>query len=138
MTLDERLRLHDRPYEIGEKRVEPALCKGLKARRSNSSYRCSSCSQMQPAGALMVWVPDSVQRGDPAWSVTDACERNALNGHSSGWCVRCARSLGRSMVSTLIGAPCDLCTLDSRKRARRILALLVFSACLSIVAWAVA
>jgi hypothetical protein len=66
------------------------LCAGLRAERSSHQYRCSECHRMQPNGSWLVWVPDSVRRGDPAWSVTEACRTNAFNGTGSGWCLSCA------------------------------------------------
>lgn len=74
-------------HEIGE---TLGLCKGLRPQRTDSQYRCAACSKMQPPGSWMVWVPDSVRRGDPAWSVIEAARLNAYNGHLSGWCITCA------------------------------------------------
>lgn len=78
------------------------LCSGLRAER-NSQYRCASCSKMQPDGSWLIWVSDSVRRGDPAWSVTEAARRNAFNGHSSGWCLACAQSLTPRPAAVYVG-----------------------------------
>jgi hypothetical protein len=48
---------------------------------------------MQPAGAMLVWVPDSVQMGDPLWSVIEQGRVNSFNGCGSGWCMSCAQRL---------------------------------------------
>lgn len=67
------------------------LVTGLRAERSrNRPWRCGNCSTMQPGGSTQVWVPDSVRRGDPEWSVTEACRQNAWNGHHTAWCLKCA------------------------------------------------
>ena len=52
------------------------------------------CSEMKPAGP-MVWVNDGVRLRDPGWSVYEAARQGAFNGSGSGWCVRCARKLGK-------------------------------------------
>lgn len=75
------------------------LCAGLRAEESKSSFRCSDCFRIQPSGSTMVWVPDGVCRGDPAWSVTEAARRNAYNGHASGWCLRCAAKLSKGVTA---------------------------------------
>jgi len=72
------------------------LVQGLRVEKSgHSQWRCSCCSQMQKPGSLQVWVPDSVCRGDPEWSVTEACRENAYNGFHSGWCIKCAPKAGK-------------------------------------------
>ncbi len=69
---------------------EIGLVRGLRVSPATSSYRCASCRRMRQEGSPMVHVPDSVQRGDPAWSVEEACRQNAFNGTFSGWCLECA------------------------------------------------
>lgn len=66
------------------------LCDGLHASRSQSQYRCSECHTMQRAGSWQVFVPRSVQRHDPNWSVTEAVRRSAHNGQWIAWCIDCA------------------------------------------------
>lgn len=67
------------------------LCRGLRAEKSRfGQWRCSCCHKMQREGDWQVWVPDSVMRGDPEWSVTEAARQNAWNGHLSAWCLKCA------------------------------------------------
>lgn len=68
------------------------LCRGLRAERNNQ-FRCDACGRMRPNGSWLVWVPDSVRKNDPDWSVTEASRLNAFNGHLSGWCLACAKSL---------------------------------------------
>jgi hypothetical protein len=72
------------------------LPRGLEAVTSHDQYRCYNCRKMQPRGSVVVYVPDSVLEGDPAWSVTEAARLNAYNGSGSGWCVKCAQNLNRS------------------------------------------
>ncbi len=69
------------------------LPKGVRVEHGHRQWRCSCCSQMQPPNSLQAWIPDSVRRGDPAWSVTEACRVNAYNGSSSAWCIKCAKSI---------------------------------------------
>ena len=66
-----------------------------------SQWRCHQCSRMQPRDSLLVWVPDGVQLRDPDWSVTEASRTSAYNGHLSGWCMPCARKLGRTRRKTI-------------------------------------
>lgn len=73
--------------------AELGLCNGLQAEQRDSQSRCSCCAQMMPKGSWLVWVPDSIRRGDPSWAVTEAARENAFNGHWSGWCLDCARLL---------------------------------------------
>lgn len=78
------------------------VCVGLRVEKSlGGQWRCACCSRMQPAGTWLVWVPDSVRRGDPSWSVTEAARVNAFNGHSSGWCLSCAPKTPRPELSSL-------------------------------------
>lgn len=71
------------------------LVEGLEESKSQNSYRCMHCNQMQPAGSSIIFVPDSVKVYDPAWSITEECNKNKWNGHFSGWCLKCARKLGK-------------------------------------------
>lgn len=69
------------------------LCDGLRVEVRNDQYRCGNCSEMQPNKSPLIWVPDSVRMGDPVLSVVEACRRNAYNGSSGGWCLKCAKKL---------------------------------------------
>ena len=102
------------PKEAPKDDVAEALgiVRGLRVEYTNRQFRCASCHTMQPGGSAMIWVPDSVQRGDPSWSVTEAARQNAFNGCASGWCLDCARSLTpakhpvaatKSLLKTLFG-----------------------------------
>lgn len=93
----ERARVH----QIGE---TLGLCTGLRAERSDRQFRCNACRQMQPHGAWLVWVPDSVRPGDPGWSVEEAARLNYLNGHSSGWCFECAPKAPAAKLEPMIRA----------------------------------
>jgi len=64
----------------------------IRAEVMDHEFRCGQCDRMQHAGVRMVWVPDSVRRGDPLWSVMATCRRQAWNGHFTAWCLRCTRS----------------------------------------------
>lgn len=70
--------------------VEVRIVEGLRSEKSDHQFRCSWCQKMQPAGSWMVYVPDSVLKGDPAWSIKDTLSRTRFNGSYSGWCVACA------------------------------------------------
>lgn len=73
------------------------LVPGLRAEKSRGGgWRCSNCHQMQPGGSWEVWVPDSVRHGDPESAITEACRRNAYNGHHSAWCLKCAPKVSRA------------------------------------------
>lgn len=81
-----------------------------------TQWRCDHCDEMQRADGVLVWVPDTVRVGDPAWAVTEACRLGQFNCHASGWCLRCARKLGANK-------PRPTATL--RRAARRIKEFLV-------------
>lgn len=66
------------------------LCDGLKAERSGGQYRCAACWEMQPVNAWQVWVPDGVQRHDPAWSVEESCRLALTTG--AFWMVSALRA----------------------------------------------
>jgi hypothetical protein len=66
--------------------------------REDGQWRCAQCRAMQPTGSTLVEVPDSVRLGDPSWSVEEFARTGAYNGSGSGWCVRCARKLGKPKV----------------------------------------
>ena len=87
-----------------------ALAPGLRFEKTGSAYRCAHCGKMQRADPGLVWVPDGVALGDPAWSVTEQCRRVAYNGDWSGWCLECARKLGRQSVFGRIRAALALAT----------------------------
>lgn len=78
-----------------EKANSLGLVRGLRAQKSRDQYRCFACSQMQKPDSWLVWVPDAVRLGDPAWSVSEFARQSAFNGTSSGWCLKCAQTLGR-------------------------------------------
>jgi hypothetical protein len=69
---------------------------GPRAERSDSQYRCTTCSKMQLKGSWMIWVPDGVQEGDCEESIIEAARENAYNGMFSGWCLKCAPKKARS------------------------------------------
>lgn len=96
---------------IQQEAEELLLLPGLRAVRSRDTFRCGNYrhGRMQKPGSWLVWVPDSVQPGDPAWSVTEAARRNAYNGMLSGWCLDCAQRLSglraASPIDSIIGKP---------------------------------
>jgi hypothetical protein len=74
--------------------VSLGLLHFLQPEKSDTQFRCAQCHTMQPGGSYLVWIPDSVRLGDPAWATAESCRQNWLNGHFTGWCVGCARKLG--------------------------------------------
>jgi hypothetical protein len=88
--------------ELGE---AYGLPKGLHFDSTGDEWRCASCSVMQKPDSPLVWVPDGVRRGDPEWSVTESARRNAYNGHSSGWCLKCAQTLKEKPPSPVASKP---------------------------------
>lgn len=66
--------------------------------REGGQWRCAQCKRMQPDGSTLVEVPDSVRLGDASWSVEEFARTGAYNGSGSGWCVPCARKLGKPKV----------------------------------------
>ena len=65
------------------------LVHGLKAEKSERGFRCHECRQMQRVGAWLVWVPNGLRKGDPAWAFEEACiYTGQMSG--SGWCLDCA------------------------------------------------
>lgn len=80
---------------VDEKARSLGLVDGLRAEESERPYRCDPCNQMQPAGSVIVWVPRGVLPSDPEWSIKETGRENAFNGHWSGWCLGCAKKLGR-------------------------------------------
>ena len=78
----------------GQNLNDLGLVQGLRTYISDGC-RCANCGRMQRPQSTMVWVPDSVRVGDPAWAVAEICKRERYNGNSSGWCMKCARKLGR-------------------------------------------
>ena len=42
--------------------------------------------------------------GDPVWSTAELARQIAYNGTASGWCLMCARKLGRDTLPTLTAA----------------------------------
>lgn len=83
---------------IDEVAAMHGLPNGLRVYASEGGCRCANCSTWQNPGAPMVWVPDSVQPSDSRDSVTEQARLMAFNGCSSGWCLSCAKSLGRGDV----------------------------------------
>lgn len=77
------------------------LAPGLRVEEDWGQFRCACCKRMQPRGSYLVWVPDGVERGDPAWSVTEECRRSAFNGSGSGWCLGCAKRIGETEIDPL-------------------------------------
>lgn len=86
---------------IDQSAEELLLVPGLRAERRSSQFRCASCDKMSPNGSWLVWVPDSVRKGDPAWSVSESCRQGAFNGSGSGWCLKCAQPFSAVTVPPL-------------------------------------
>jgi hypothetical protein len=78
------------------------LLPGLRAEKDRSGGRCGNCHQFR-TDAWLIWVPDTASLSDSAQSISEQCRMNAFNGHSSGWCLQCARGLGMGKE----GAPDD-------------------------------
>lgn len=66
----------------------------LRVEEDRDMFRCSECGKMQSSGSAMVWVPDRIRLGDDPWAVREVARREAYNGHSSEWCLKCAKKLG--------------------------------------------
>lgn len=92
-------------HDIGE---TLGLCRGIRAERRHSQYRCESCNKMQPAGSWMAWVPDGMRRSDPVWSFEEAARQNAYNGSMSGWCLKCAPKASRPIITSNVLGPIGL------------------------------
>lgn len=71
------------------------LPRGVRLELSHGQYRCAECGKMQRSGSPLAWVSDGTSSWDPPWSVTENERRNAYNGSGSGWCLHCARCIGR-------------------------------------------
>jgi hypothetical protein len=56
-------------------------------------WGCFICKRKQSAGSYKVWVSLDVKPGDSTESVIAACVPESAQ---AGWCVECARKLGRS------------------------------------------
>jgi hypothetical protein len=78
------------------------LLPGLRADRSMSNFRCSNCSTYQMTGSWLVWVPDGVMSADSAEVIAEQCRQNAYNGHHSGWCIECAKKLGKNALAPAV------------------------------------
>lgn len=76
------------------------LVDGLRVDNALGSYRCSNCGRMDKSGKL-VWVPDSVKRVDSAEDIKELCRLSAYNGSGSGWCLSCAKKLGKTFLQRL-------------------------------------
>lgn len=61
------------------------LPKGLRAEVSDDEFRCCSSGKMQPAGSIIVWVPDGISTLNSAAEVTEAARMMGYNGNWSGW-----------------------------------------------------
>lgn len=103
----------------------------------SDSFRCAECGNMQPAGVRLIWVPDGLYRGAGSDLVQEMCRRNAYNGHSGGWCLKCAKTLGHRISwpklaeAELIG---DEKKLPSEKLLWIILAILAVFAVVTVFA----
>lgn len=76
------------------------LLPGLRAHKIPGSWRCNHCRGYQLGESTwIVWVPTSVLTIDASAAVSEQCRKNALNGHLDGWCLKCAKALGRINVS---------------------------------------
>lgn len=82
------------PPDLPPTQSVSGLIPGLRIETKNSEFRCCCCNRMQPASTNLVWVPDSIHRGDSKKTVLEACRLNMYNGNHSGWCEPCARALG--------------------------------------------
>jgi hypothetical protein len=81
------------------------LVAGLRAEKKRGGWRCGHCSEYQVGDNVwQVWVPDTVRIGDSAAAVSDQCRRYARNGDFTGWCLKCAKSLGRDPFRNSIEA----------------------------------
>lgn len=78
------------------------LLQGLRAEKKSYRFRCANCSTMQQSGSWLVWVPDSVMKNDDAEEVIEQCRQSAYNGSGSGWCLPCAKGLGKSPLRVRI------------------------------------
>jgi len=76
------------------------LLDGLRLDDSCGSYRCAHCNHYDTSGKL-VWVPDSVEFADSTADVIEQCRRSAYNGRGSGWCLSCAKKLGKNFFQRL-------------------------------------
>lgn len=65
-------------------------------------FRCAECGNMQPSDSMLIWVPDGLYRGAGSDIVQEMCRRNAYNGHSGGWCLKCAQTLGHRRIRNII------------------------------------
>jgi hypothetical protein len=111
------------------------LAVGLRAERANwGQWRCACCHKMQPNESWQVWVPDSVRKHDPIWSVTEAARENAYNGHLSAWCLKCAPK--QPFVQRVFGASGEPCTPTSSAKRILLVALSVYVlAIVFVVVW---
>lgn len=90
------------------------VANGLRAERAiRGQWRCGCCSKMQPDKSWQVWVPDSVRRGDPVWSVTEAARRGAYNGGWTAWCLSCAPKAPKQPVTADTGRQASNSFLDN-------------------------
>lgn len=87
------------PHHDGSEELGILPC--LRANRDDrGGWRCSHCREMQKPGTYLVWVPDNTHISESAESITEASRQGAYNGHSSGWCLSCARKLGRKSLAS--------------------------------------
>lgn len=87
---------------VQERAKSLGLLDGLRAEENQrGGWRCAECNTYQKDGAVLVWVPDSVRRSDRADEIKDQCRRSAYNGAGSGWCLSCARALGKGFFARL-------------------------------------
>jgi hypothetical protein len=64
--------------------------------QAGTGCRCSNCRRLIHPGDKLIWVPDMVQITDSLADIQEVCRQQAFNGSSSGWCLSCARKLGKS------------------------------------------
>lgn len=80
-------------YEGSE---ELGLLPFLRAEKErDGGWRCDCCNGKQKSGATLVWVPDGVSLTDSPSAVSEMARAGAFNGSGSGWCLPCARLIGR-------------------------------------------
>lgn len=77
------------------------LVRGLRLARINKSFRCGNCQDWIQDSAL-VWVPNAVKLGDKSETITEIARLESYNGNSTGWCLPCARKLGKGWIKRFI------------------------------------
>lgn len=94
------------------KAIELGLLDCLTVRNATSSHKCGRCAGDVIEGSPSVWVPDGVSLAHSREAIIEQCRLTAYNGHSTSWCVKCAKKLGakdrpRSTSSAMSAAQSD-------------------------------